>query len=148
SKLILAPVASRLGTKRLLIVADGGLQYVPFAALADPSEKTYQPLIASHEIVSLPSASTLAVARLEQAQRPVPKRMLAVLADPVFDKNDERMNLAKPKSEQTEDRAINLFDSRTLDRISEAELETQKEADSKQVSIPRLPFTKAEADQI
>ncbi|MEH2103524.1 MAG: tetratricopeptide repeat protein [Nostoc sp.] len=35
SQLILAPVKYKLGTKRLVIVADGALQYVPFAALAD-----------------------------------------------------------------------------------------------------------------
>lgn len=35
SQLILAPVKDKLGTKRLVIVADGALQYVPFAALAD-----------------------------------------------------------------------------------------------------------------
>ncbi|MEH2198410.1 CHAT domain-containing protein [Nostoc sp.] len=35
SQLILAPVKDKLGTKRLVIVADGALQYIPFAALAD-----------------------------------------------------------------------------------------------------------------
>ncbi|NOT59621.1 MAG: tetratricopeptide repeat protein, partial [Acidobacteria bacterium] len=35
SKAILMPVASQLGNKRLLIVADGALQYVPFAALSE-----------------------------------------------------------------------------------------------------------------
>jgi CHAT domain-containing protein len=36
SKMILAPVANKLGKKRLVIVADGGLQTIPFAALSDP----------------------------------------------------------------------------------------------------------------
>ncbi|AFZ00374.1 CHAT domain-containing tetratricopeptide repeat protein [Calothrix sp. PCC 6303] len=36
SQLVLAPVANKLGNKRLVIVADGGLQTIPFAALADP----------------------------------------------------------------------------------------------------------------
>ncbi|WP_258169856.1 CHAT domain-containing protein [Nostoc sp.] len=35
SQLILAPVKDKLSTKRLVIVADGALQYIPFAALAD-----------------------------------------------------------------------------------------------------------------
>lgn len=35
SKLILAPVASKIGKKRLVIVADGALQNIPFAALTD-----------------------------------------------------------------------------------------------------------------
>src|SRR5207244_3869903 len=32
SRMVLEPVASSLGAKRLLIVSDGALQYVPFAA--------------------------------------------------------------------------------------------------------------------
>ncbi|MDZ8264547.1 MAG: hypothetical protein RMY63_40175 [Nostoc sp. ChiQUE01b] len=36
SQLILKPVAQQLGQKRLVIVADGALQYIPFAALTDP----------------------------------------------------------------------------------------------------------------
>ena len=35
SKLVLAPVKDKLGKKRLVVVADGALQYIPFAALAD-----------------------------------------------------------------------------------------------------------------
>jgi hypothetical protein len=37
--MLLGPVASKLGKKRLAIVADGGLQYIPFAALPVPSPK-------------------------------------------------------------------------------------------------------------
>jgi tetratricopeptide (TPR) repeat protein len=37
SQMILAPAASQLGNKRLLIVADGALQYVPFAMLPELS---------------------------------------------------------------------------------------------------------------
>ncbi|MCI0622413.1 MAG: CHAT domain-containing protein [Acidobacteria bacterium] len=36
SEMLLVPVASQLGTKRLLIVAEGALQYVPFGALPKP----------------------------------------------------------------------------------------------------------------
>src|SRR5262249_20122114 len=37
SRILLKPVASRLGRKRLVIVADGALQYIPFAALPEPA---------------------------------------------------------------------------------------------------------------
>jgi hypothetical protein len=59
SKMLLEPVAAQLGTKRLLIVADGALQYLPFAVLPSPTETTGapRPLILEHEIVNLPSAS-------------------------------------------------------------------------------------------
>jgi tetratricopeptide (TPR) repeat protein len=36
SRMILGPVAGRLGQKRLLIVGDGILQYIPFAVLPEP----------------------------------------------------------------------------------------------------------------
>ena len=46
-----------------------------------------------HEIVSLPSASTLAVMRREMAERKSPAKAVAVLADPVFEKDDPRVKL-------------------------------------------------------
>ena len=53
--------------KRLLIVAGGVLEYLPFAALPLPSGG--QPLIADHEVVNLPSASVLAAIRREAEGR-------------------------------------------------------------------------------
>ena len=50
-----------------------------------------RPLIADHEIVNLPSASTLAVLRREQSSRPSAAKQVAVLADPVFDPKDPRV---------------------------------------------------------
>jgi CHAT domain-containing protein len=44
-----------------------------------------------HEIVSLPSASVLAVLRQQWAGRQEPPLTLAVLADPVFQRGDERV---------------------------------------------------------
>jgi tetratricopeptide (TPR) repeat protein len=116
SQMILAPVAPQLTNQRLLVVTDGTLQYVPFAMLPLPqtqrAESTkpesqpsanapstrrlaYTPLISGHEVVSLPSASTLAVLRSELKGRKVAPKMVAVLADPVFDTNDERFKLAQ-----------------------------------------------------
>jgi CHAT domain-containing protein len=89
SRILLGPVSSILGSKRLLIVAEGALQYLPFAALRSLQSDT--PLIADHEIVSLPSASVLAILRDEIEQRPVPPKTLAVFADPVFEVGDPRI---------------------------------------------------------
>lgn len=99
SRMLLGPAATQLGRKRLLIVADGVLQFIPFGVLPDPvtwdqTTSQYQPLIATHEIVSLPSASTLAVLRREMANRQPAPRAIAVLADPVFNETDERVILA------------------------------------------------------
>jgi CHAT domain-containing protein/Flp pilus assembly protein TadD len=112
SKIILAPVANKLGKKRLVIVADGELQKIPFAALNDvetfhrnvstkrPISKTevsYQPLIVNHEIVNLPSVTTIASHRLDLKGRLSVPKTLAVLADPVFEANDIRIT-GKPAS--------------------------------------------------
>jgi CHAT domain-containing protein/Tfp pilus assembly protein PilF len=100
SRMLLGPVASQLGKKRLVIVADGALQYIPFAALPVPSPANDEtrnsgadprPLIGSHEVVSLPSASTLATLRRETAGRKPAEKSLAVLADPVFADDDTRV---------------------------------------------------------
>ena len=109
SSLLLTPVASQLGTKRLLVVADGALQYIPFAALPVPAVSgggsgaagnsankrllaaDYRPLIVDHEIISLPSASVLGVLRSETSGRPVARKTIAVIADPVFNSEDPRL---------------------------------------------------------
>ena len=89
SEILLAPAADRLAGQRLAIVADGALHYVSFAALPHPAAPT-EPLIARHEIVSLPSASALGVQRQVLAGRPPAPKTLAVVADPVFGEADPR----------------------------------------------------------
>jgi CHAT domain-containing protein len=108
SRLVLGPVAALLENRRLVIVADGALQYLPFAALPAPpgqsgaarrppasshdqTDDEDVPLVMQHEVVNLPSISVLAELRREALQRlPAPKAV-AVLADPVFDSRDERI---------------------------------------------------------
>jgi CHAT domain-containing protein/tetratricopeptide (TPR) repeat protein len=94
SELLLAPLAAKLKTKRLLIVADGALQYIPFQILLDSDSQ--QPLIARHEIVNQPSASTLAVLLSEISGRKPAANLIAVLADPVFEINDPRVKQNGP----------------------------------------------------
>jgi CHAT domain-containing protein len=91
SRMILGPLRGKLGTKRLLIVSDGALQYVPFAALADPASPKPVPLMMAHEIVNLPSASVLAILRQQDSNRQPAGKMIAVLADPVFSTEDSRL---------------------------------------------------------
>ena len=115
SRMLLGPVASQLSGKRLLIVADGALQYLPFGALPAPEmgrrgdgatgrkgkrrpvapsphrPVVFTPLIVNHEIVHLPSASALAVLRRELAGRQPAEKAVAVLADPVFSADDSRV---------------------------------------------------------
>lgn len=90
SQVLLAPVAGLLKGKRLLIVGDGALQYIPFSALPVPG-KEGMPLIVEHEVVNLPSASVVAELRRAAQGRKAPHKAVAVLADPVFDLGDERL---------------------------------------------------------
>jgi CHAT domain-containing protein/Tfp pilus assembly protein PilF len=90
ARALLGPVAGQLGSRRLVIVASGALQYVPFSALPTPSEPG-TPLIVSHEIVSLPSASTIAFLRRGHMDSSRASKVLAVLADPVFNADDPRL---------------------------------------------------------
>src|SRR5262249_18300904 len=96
SRIALGPVASKLGQsnlKRLLIVSDGALQYVPFGALPNPAlhnaaPDKAQPMIVSHEIISLPSASMLAGLRREVAGPPTAPNPLPCFSTPPFHPHD------------------------------------------------------------
>jgi CHAT domain-containing protein/tetratricopeptide (TPR) repeat protein len=143
SKMVLEPVALQLGAKRLLIVAEGSLQYVPFASLPTPvtggNAAARPPLIANHEIVNIPSASVLAVLRRETAGRKLAEKAVAVLADPVFDKDDDRV---AQSGRRVRPEARNQL-TRDLQR---AVAETSGTGGSG--SIPRLPFSRVEAEAI
>jgi CHAT domain-containing protein len=105
SEMLLGPVTGRLGKKRLLIVAPPALQYIPFAALPDltvsePGNSDFlwpTPLIVGHEIVSAPSASVIAALRATRAGRKMAKHLLAMLADPVYERSDERLKSVAPR---------------------------------------------------
>lgn len=91
ARLLLGPIASRLGAKRLVIVADGALARVPFAALPDP-RGSGAPLVERHEIVAIPSASALAAVRRRAGERVRAPGLVAVVADPVFSRQDPRLS--------------------------------------------------------
>lgn len=98
SRIVLSPVAHLIGRKRLLIVPDGVLQYIPFQALPAPGPNTQSgmaapsPLMADHEIVNLPSASILIAMRQETPRRRPASNSIALIADPVYEKDDIRFS--------------------------------------------------------
>ncbi len=97
TRLVLAPAAAVLDSRRLLIAADGALRTLPLAALPDPAQLDHchdaAPLVESHEVLHLPSASVLAVLRRHRAGRATPSGLVAVVADPVFSLGDSRVRL-------------------------------------------------------
>jgi CHAT domain-containing protein/tetratricopeptide (TPR) repeat protein len=108
SEMLLGPAAVQISGKRLLIVGEGLLKYLPFGALPDPG--TDIPLIAQHEIVTAPSASVVAVLRQERASRNPAAKTLAVLADPVFNAGDARIGpLVRTALESESDPGVQDF---------------------------------------
>ncbi|MEG5171897.1 CHAT domain-containing protein [Microcoleus sp. B3-D7] len=137
SQIILQPVAAQLGQRRLLIVGDGILNYLPFAALSlpeRPGRNPNPPLIVDHEIVLLPSASTLGILRQNYNDRQPPTRTLAMLADPVFSPEDERVRTQSNSGNPQAIESVNLG------------LSHSSRANNLQLS--RLKFTRQEAQII
>ncbi|MFM6153598.1 MAG: CHAT domain-containing protein, partial [Sphaerospermopsis kisseleviana] len=134
TKILIEPVSKKLGNKRLLIVGDGALQYIPFAALSVPNSQEYQPLIVNHEIVTLPSASTLSLIRTEKKDRKSNLKTIAILADPVFTKDDQRLTqkgkIIKTNTDNLENLALKRATANT------------------NIQFDRLPFTRQEAETI
>jgi CHAT domain-containing protein/tetratricopeptide (TPR) repeat protein len=134
SQIILKPVADKLGKKRLVIVADGILHNIPFAVLSDITEKTkYQPLLVNHEIINLPSLTSLATHRQKLKNRKTAPKKLAVLADPVFSNNDSRV------TGKTED-----LSSTDLD----LERSALRRSSANRGALSRLPGTRQEAEEV
>lgn len=145
SDLLLGPVAAHLGRKRLLVVPDGALEYVPFAALAVPTSMNargsgtaaFVPLVVQHEVTSIPSASTLAVLRRELRGRAPAEKVVAVFADPVFDKTDERLGGNAGGHH-------GIVNATETIAASNAAAQSSDEAPA----LARLPYTREEADAI
>jgi CHAT domain-containing protein len=95
---VLTPLAQLIDGERVLVAADGPLHYVPFAVLPVIRDGVSVPLIATHEVVSVPSMSALAAHRARRSTE-VPGKTLAIFADPVFERTDER--LAQPRATPT-----------------------------------------------
>lgn len=124
SRMILGPVAGRLSDRRLAVVADGALQYVPFAALPSPDDPAgLVPLVERHEIVVLPSASVLALRSPEPVSAGVAgtaEMSIAILADPVFDSRDPRVRRAS-----SEDAPLPVRSGISLSRLAASSREAE-----------------------
>jgi len=109
SKMVLGPFAGTLGKKRLLVIPDGALQYIPFRALNDPDDTANGvALVENHEVINEPSASTLALLVDEAKGRQSQANTVAVLADPVFEIDDPRLNHGSQQAPSPTDERLKL----------------------------------------
>lgn len=153
SQTILGPANAKLSGKRLLIVSDGALQYLPFAALPSPEAGTthagYRPLIVDHEVTNLPSASILGVLRREVSGRKPAPKTVAVLADPVFSKTDERVMTSVSVRKPGKDRANSHQAAPGVDGPESDLVRAVRDfGGDNGFEIDRLPSTRQEAEAI
>jgi CHAT domain-containing protein/Tfp pilus assembly protein PilF len=112
----------------------------------------YSPLILEHEVISLPSASMLAELRKELAERKPAPKMVAVFADPVFDRKDERVKALEAKV-ATRGQALGKDESHGDGVITESELtrsvrDLSSDDGELLFPLPRLLFTRREAEAV
>jgi CHAT domain-containing protein/tetratricopeptide (TPR) repeat protein len=148
-KTAVEPAAQLVGDKRLLVVADGALNYVPFESLVTATGPTDYPslayLIKTNEIVYAPSASVIAVIR--QTAKPAAGKNLLIVADPVFNGSDPRAKgaAASPASAQAaaDTRGLSLSSA-----VADVAAPTGAAAPATGLQLARLNGTRVEAQQI
>lgn len=137
SKMLLEPLVKEnllKSKKKLLIVSNGILQSLPFAALPNPfSTNKAEYLISNFEIVNLPSASILGALREREKNRIAPDKTALVLADPVFSEKDERfsaVNLPSKSSVTVNSKSVlrlaDYFTNDDLPRLFNTRFEAEK----------------------
>ena len=153
SAILLGPVTEKIKNKRLVVIADGALQLVPFASLTIPDSKFQIPnsttrmeqkqseiwnlksgisnnqfLIETNEIINLPSASILPLLRDNLPVRGGKRKTLALFADAVFTSDDTRLPSRNTAAAGQVEIKFNQPDSR--------------------LRLSRLPFSRREANAI
>lgn len=156
SHLVLDGVSTRLGNKRLVIVADGALQYISFEALPLPQPPTSKvntsapsapPLLLSqNEVVYQPSASTLALLRGARQRNAL--KTVAVFADPVFDNRDERVRpTVGGRATVTQQRPPDEKPSHYMEKLSRS-LRDLGDLGDGDFTLPKLEYSRKEANAI
>src|SRR5688572_6949496 len=147
-KTVLAPAAAIIGEKRLMIVADGALNYVPFEVLlktpdaGDFASLGY--LVKTNEVVYAPSASV--VGAIKQQRAKATGRSMLIIADPVFNSNDARAKKdTTPATADAEVRGLGIKAS-----VADVAGSTPAAPGAAMEGLPltRLNGTRLEADQI
>ncbi|MBA2732164.1 MAG: CHAT domain-containing protein, partial [Acidobacteria bacterium] len=146
-KTVVEPAAKMVGENRLLIVADGGLNYVPFESFVTATGPTDYPslayLVKTNEVVYAPSASVVAVIR--QTAKPVAGKNMLLIADPVFNGSDPRAKGAGAASAQAsaDTRGLSLSSA-----VTDVAAPSGTTAPATGLQLARLNGTRVEAQQI
>jgi CHAT domain-containing protein len=154
SRLVLSPIPSDWLRKRILVVPDGALEYVPFTALVRPAARGLAvgaPLVSAHEVVNLPSASSVAALRDRKTPETAFSGAVAVLADPVFELNDSRLRTRPEKTQKAtevqrrEAGLVSLSDGTPPLTRSAVDFGLARNMN---INLRRLPGTRREAREI
>ncbi|HZH29957.1 MAG TPA: CHAT domain-containing tetratricopeptide repeat protein [Pyrinomonadaceae bacterium] len=156
-----APVASLIASKRLLVVADGALNYVPFESLVTATGgggdySTLPYLVRTNEVAYAPSASVVAAIRQQAAGggagTGANTRGLLLIADPIFDSSDPRAKILQaagaPASGAEQSGEMLAVNSAVTDLMSASNKAAGGGSSSGNVKLARLNGTRAEAQQI
>ncbi|HXM46246.1 MAG TPA: CHAT domain-containing tetratricopeptide repeat protein [Pyrinomonadaceae bacterium] len=151
-KAAVEPATSVIGDKRLLVIADGALNYVPFEALvktpdgADYSSLSY--LIKTNEIVYAPSGSVVAAIRQQRGSSPTVRegsragKNILLIADPIFNSNDPRLKGNSAAQASGEARGLGLGLESAINDV------TDSSAPAVGLQLARLTGTRTEAEEI
>ena len=149
-KAVLEPAAGMIGEKRLMVVADGALNYVPFEVLLKTADAgdfaSLGYLVKSNEIIYAPSASV--VGAIKQQRAKTENRAVLVIADPVFNSNDARAKkgTATPATD-AEVRGLGI-QSAVADVAGGTPAPAAANATMEGLPLARLNGTRVEAEQI
>ena len=147
-KAAVEPASAVIGSNRLLIVADGALNYIPFEALTKTATggaySSLPYLLKSNEIIYTPSASVIGAIRTQGA-KPEGRSML-VIADPVFNSNDARARGATAAA-TAETRGLGIA-SALSDVTGQGAVAAAESAKIQGLPLARLAGTRMEAEQI
>jgi CHAT domain-containing protein/predicted negative regulator of RcsB-dependent stress response len=150
-KVVLEPAAGMIGEKRLMVVADGALNYVPFEVLLKTADSgdfaSLGYLVKSNEIVYAPSASV--VGAIKQQRAKTTSRAVLVIADPVFNSNDARAKkgTTAPAATDAEVRGLGI-QSAVADVAGNTPAPAGSSAAMEGLPLTRLNGTRVEAEEI
>src|SRR5205085_1564692 len=148
-RIVLGPAAAMAGEKRLLVVADGALNYVPFEVLLKTADggdfASLNYLVKTNELVYAPSASI--VGAIKQQRAKTTSRAMLIIADPVFNSNDTRAKkaAAAPASD-AEARGLGIQSA--LADVAGSTPAPSTTGAMEGLPLARLNGTRVEADQI